>query len=88
MYLYGRETEKASSPVNVSRSKTPYLSFSTNTACEQALRSLFWPPAARAPQRACWQAVVRRRKVAYFVYFFFLFAFLEKGLFDRACSSE
>ena len=31
---------------------------------------------------------MRRRKVSYFVYFFFLFAFLAKGLFDRACSSE
>ena len=30
--------------------------------------------------------LIQRRKVAYFVYFFFLFAFLE--IFDRACSSE
>ena len=43
MYLYGRETEKASFPVNVSRSKTPYVSFSTSIAREQPLRSLFWP---------------------------------------------
>ena len=43
MYLYGRETERASFPVNVSRSKTPYVSFSTSRAREQALRSLFWP---------------------------------------------
>ena len=32
--------------------------------------------------------LIQRRKVAYFVFFFFLFAFLGKGLFDRACSSE
>ena len=31
---------------------------------------------------------MRRRKVSYFGYFFFLFALLEKALFDRACSSE
>ena len=38
------KTEKASFPVSVRRSKTPYRSVSTKIACEQALRSLFWPP--------------------------------------------
>ena len=44
--------------------------------------SLLAPPPERLGELV---GRILRRKVAYF---FFLFAFLEKGLFDRACSSK
>ena len=72
--------EKASFPVPVSvrRSKTPYPSVSTKIACEQALRSLFWPPATRASQRVCSQANTKKKSRRIFCVFFFLLAFLAK----------
>ena len=48
--------------------------------------SLLAPPPERLGELV--GRLIQRGKVAYFVYFFFLFAFFEKGLFDRACSSE
>ena len=64
--------EKASFPVSVRRSKTPYPSVSTKIACEQAIRSLSFGPLPPERLREFARSLIRRRKVgAYFAYFSF-----------------